>query len=101
MPMIRARYPDNWDEIALQVKDVANWRCTQCGKPCRKPGVEWLHFAFLADDARTLNGFRSLQRTMKKNPSDSLSRWPTWIRIHRIITQIISRLSVRALPFEI
>ncbi|ABW31120.1 hypothetical protein [Acaryochloris marina] len=46
MPMIRARYPDNWDEIALQVKDAADWCCTECGKPCRKPGVEWLHFSF-------------------------------------------------------
>lgn len=46
MPMIKERYPDNWDEIALRVKDAANWCCTQCGKPCRKPGVEWLHFSF-------------------------------------------------------
>ncbi|NJM68543.1 MAG: hypothetical protein HC851_24210 [Acaryochloris sp. RU_4_1] len=46
MPMIKARYPADWDEIALEVKNAAEWTCTQCGKPCRKPGVEWVHFAY-------------------------------------------------------
>ncbi|NJM67488.1 MAG: hypothetical protein HC851_18350 [Acaryochloris sp. RU_4_1] len=46
MPMIKARYPADWNAIALQVKNTANWCCTECGKPCRKPGVEWLHFAY-------------------------------------------------------
>lgn len=46
MPIIKERYPDNWDDIATRVKDEAKWCCTECGKPCRKPGVKWLHFAF-------------------------------------------------------
>ena len=25
-------YPDNWDEIALQIKTAANWQCVRCGK---------------------------------------------------------------------
>ena len=24
-------YPDNWDEIANQVKEAAHWRCIRCG----------------------------------------------------------------------
>lgn len=24
-------YPDNWDEIAKQIKDLAGWRCEHCG----------------------------------------------------------------------
>lgn len=44
--MIRARYSNNWNEIATQIMEAAKWTCTECGKPCRKPNVEWLHFAF-------------------------------------------------------
>ncbi|MEA5464756.1 hypothetical protein [Leptothoe sp. PORK10 BA2] len=38
MPMDRSLYPANWDELALQIKTEANWRCTKCGRPCRQPG---------------------------------------------------------------
>ena len=30
MPIIRARYPDDWEAIAAQVKHEANWCCEQC-----------------------------------------------------------------------
>jgi 5-methylcytosine-specific restriction endonuclease McrA len=26
-------YPDNWKEIATQVKDEADWKCLRCGHP--------------------------------------------------------------------
>jgi len=26
-------YPENWEEIAKQVKDEANWRCIRCNHP--------------------------------------------------------------------
>ena len=38
MPMERERYPANWKSIALGVKELAGWKCQQCGKQCRKPG---------------------------------------------------------------
>lgn len=38
MPMDRARYPDNWEEIAMVVKNLAGWRCACCGLQCRRPG---------------------------------------------------------------
>ncbi|MEM9136498.1 MAG: hypothetical protein AAGB01_04010 [Cyanobacteria bacterium P01_F01_bin.42] len=38
MPMDRSLYPDNWDELAFQIKTEANWCCTECGRPCRQPG---------------------------------------------------------------
>lgn len=38
MPMDRSRYPANWKQIALAVKEAAGWKCQACGKPCRKPG---------------------------------------------------------------
>lgn len=38
MPMIRALFPDNWDQISAQVKWAAGWKCEVCGKRCRKPG---------------------------------------------------------------
>ena len=37
MPMDRSLYPDNWEELALQIKTEANWCCTECGRPCRQP----------------------------------------------------------------
>lgn len=44
MPMNRSLYPANWEAIAFEVKDRANWRCEECGKPCRRPGVKWDDF---------------------------------------------------------
>ena len=31
MPMRRALYPPDWDELAVAVKDAAGWRCEGCG----------------------------------------------------------------------
>ena len=38
MPMQRELYPDNWEDIALAVKEDADWKCECCGKQCRRPG---------------------------------------------------------------
>ena len=38
MPMDKKRYPKEWKEISLKIKEKANWKCQQCGKQCRKPG---------------------------------------------------------------
>ena len=37
MPIIRARYPKDWNLIALRIKHDANWCCQQCQRPCRQP----------------------------------------------------------------
>jgi 5-methylcytosine-specific restriction endonuclease McrA len=29
----RSKYPDNWEEIATQVKEAAGWCCRHCGHP--------------------------------------------------------------------
>lgn len=29
----RSEYPDNWDEIANRIKELAGWRCEACGRP--------------------------------------------------------------------
>lgn len=34
MPMDRSRYPQNWEEIALDIKIKANWTCQECGLIC-------------------------------------------------------------------
>lgn len=36
--MDRNRYPDNWDDIALAVKEKALWRCRKCCTQCLRPG---------------------------------------------------------------
>lgn len=44
MPMDRSRYPQNWPEIAHQIKEAANWHCEDCNRPCRRPGESWIDF---------------------------------------------------------
>lgn len=44
MPMQRDLYPPNWEAIALAKKEAANWTCEHCGRPCRRPGVDWIDF---------------------------------------------------------
>lgn len=39
MPMNRDLYPSNWEKISQSVRNEANWICEDCGRPCRKPGV--------------------------------------------------------------
>jgi hypothetical protein len=34
------RYPDNWREIALSVKESALWRCAKCRQQCLRPGTQ-------------------------------------------------------------
>lgn len=36
--MDRKRYPKNWQAIARQIKDEADWKCEFCHKQCRRPG---------------------------------------------------------------
>lgn len=36
--MASNRYPKNWKELALAVKEAANWQCQKCGLFCIKPG---------------------------------------------------------------
>jgi len=31
------RYPENWGDIARQVKEKAGWRCQKCGLQCLSP----------------------------------------------------------------
>jgi hypothetical protein len=38
MPMNRKYYPTNWNAIATEIKEAANWQCVDCGRPCRRPG---------------------------------------------------------------
>lgn len=37
MPIIRERYPTNWEKITKIVKQESKWACEQCHRPCRKP----------------------------------------------------------------
>lgn len=38
MPMQRHLYPQNWEQIAYQVKQKAEWKCEECGRECRRSG---------------------------------------------------------------
>ncbi len=38
MPIDSRRYPKDWTNLALKVKEAAGWRCECCSRPCYKPG---------------------------------------------------------------
>jgi hypothetical protein len=38
LPVDWSKYPDDWKEIALKIKNEADWQCEMCGKQCRRPG---------------------------------------------------------------
>ena len=38
MPIDRQRYPQNWNQIALSVKEAADWRCHHWRWLCLRPG---------------------------------------------------------------
>lgn len=41
MPMKRHLYPSNWRTIAYMIKYLADWKCQECDRPCRRPGESW------------------------------------------------------------
>lgn len=38
MPADKRRYPADWDNVALAIKEAADWVCGDCGRQCRRPG---------------------------------------------------------------
>ena len=50
MPMDRSRYPDNWSAIAIAVKESAQWKCQECGRPCRMTGEPLFAFIVRMED---------------------------------------------------
>ena len=38
MPMDKKRYPKEWKDIALSIKEKSGWCCQICRKQCRRPG---------------------------------------------------------------
>ncbi|MBL1203129.1 MAG: HNH endonuclease [Nostoc sp. GBBB01] len=34
----QSRYPLNWLDIALEIKQSVGWRCSKCGLQCIRPG---------------------------------------------------------------
>jgi 5-methylcytosine-specific restriction endonuclease McrA len=66
----QSRYPENWSDIALLVKQSVGWRCSKCGLQCIRPGDDTSelsrskrtaltltvhHFNFLPEDNRREN----------------------------------------------
>jgi hypothetical protein len=49
--MDMSRYPANWHQISMAVKEKAGWRCEFCGKPCRRPGEKVYAFLCRIDNS--------------------------------------------------
>lgn len=39
-PLRRELYPDDWDDIAKDVRAATGWKCQACGKQCYMPGAK-------------------------------------------------------------
>lgn len=50
----KERYPDNWTQIALAIKEEAQWRCAKCGLQCIKPHEDTSKLTKSERTARTL-----------------------------------------------
>jgi hypothetical protein len=37
-PIDAYRYPENWHELAAEIKSACDWQCQECGQQCRRPG---------------------------------------------------------------
>jgi 5-methylcytosine-specific restriction endonuclease McrA len=42
--MERDRYPDNWEQMSLEIRIAANHKCQMCGKECRRPSEKLSEF---------------------------------------------------------
>lgn len=76
MPMDRSRYPTNWGEIAMKVKNAAHWKCQECGRPCRRPGQSWedilaIASAYWADDINHPRRFVLTVAHLDQDPSNN------------------------------
>jgi 5-methylcytosine-specific restriction endonuclease McrA len=44
MTLERSRYPENWKQMAIDLRIAANHTCQKCGKLCRKPNEKLSDF---------------------------------------------------------
>ena len=61
-----SRYSDDWNEIALAIKEKAGWRCSKCGMQCIRPGEETRGLTKSERAARTLTVHH-----WNRNPEDN------------------------------
>jgi 5-methylcytosine-specific restriction endonuclease McrA len=60
MPMDKSRYPENWNAIALGIKESAGWKCQRCDQQCLKP----------TDSTSELSRSQVAKRTLTVHHSD-------------------------------
>ena len=65
MYLRRKLYPENWPEIASEVKAAAGWICQHCSKQCYRPGER-------VQDWRRVLTVAHLDRDPAHNESDNL-----------------------------
>lgn len=75
MPIERYRYPWNWEEISLEVRQKAGWRCEFCQRPCRQPG----------------ESDSDLVRRIKRNHSNWEKDLWDWVEMDRFTGAVFAR----------
>ena len=58
--MVRSLYPANWEEIALRIKQTAEWKCQGCGKECRRRGESLVDFISRTGGTHSSSDFEKL-----------------------------------------
>ncbi|MEQ1828047.1 MAG: HNH endonuclease signature motif containing protein [Pirellula sp.] len=87
MPMDRTKYPDDWDAIALAIKEQSGWRCEKCGKQCRFPGEQF------DTHRRTLTVAHINHVTMDCNPTNLVALCPACHLAYDEVRKAMQRLA--------
>ena len=91
MPLKRERYPENWEEIAEEVKRRAGYRCENCGSPSIPGRILTVHHLDLNPQNNDLNNLVALCQVChlkiqaKYRPGQGwLFKKPKWAEIRNL-----------------
>lgn len=88
MPVDWSKYPDDWQEIATNVKNATGWKCQKCGKQCRFPGEEFdthkrtltvAHINHIEMDFRPESTRRRADQFSKYSQKGTMMKTKQWI----------------------
>lgn len=87
-PEERDRYPKDWSQISLRIRERAGWKCEWCGVPNGELGGRTVSGAWLAAHATGTDGMRTTWPQKGEEAWCGPSEAPQRLRIVRIILTV-------------